>query len=173
MDRLPNLLDIDFSKGSSQRILTQSPYSNWPVPRLYDYVFTAKLKQTSAGKYNHELKVESFAIGEEIDGDNYILLDRQESRFMPTKENGRSHSFSGKTVTLMNWKVAPTDPLRRGRKYGGYLVVVTDARGAVIQHASPYNWISENYEKLKVFPVGKHFDKTGTRVFPPRPKRTY
>ncbi|MEN8255529.1 MAG: hypothetical protein ABFR33_08675, partial [Verrucomicrobiota bacterium] len=169
----PPVFNIDFAKQSNQIIIDMGPYATWPAPSLHDYVFTAKLKQTSAGEYNHELKVELFAIGEELDGDNYILFDRQESRFTPSKENGRSHRFAGKTVRLRNYVINPKDPLRRGEKYGGYLIVVIDERGKVVAHASPYKWMFGIYEKLKVFPVGRHFDKTGTRVFPPRPKRTY
>jgi len=159
--------NIDFSKQSSKQSLEPSPWIQWELPRILDYVFSARLKQVSAGEYNHELKVEFFAVGEEIDGDNYILLDRQESRFTPTKENERSHTFSGKTVTLMD--INHINNQRRGEKYGGYLVVVTDSRGKIIDHGTSHKWLFENFEKLRKFPLGKHFDKTCTRVAPPRP----
>ncbi len=170
---LPPTFNIDFSKQSNQRILKQSPYNDTPPPKLLDYVFSATLKQTSAGEYNHELQVEFFAIGEEIDGDNYILLDRQQSRFTPTKENKRVHSFRGDPVELMDWRLWSGATQRRGRKYGGYLIVVTDERGVIIDHASPYKWIFPKIGNLREIPVGKHFDKSCTRVFPPRPKKEY
>ncbi len=86
----------------------------WIPPNMIDYVFTAKIKQTSAGSYNHELKVEYFAIGEEVDGDNYILLDRQRDVFTPTHENKRSHAFSGNPVLCYAYNDFYSD--RRGKK---------------------------------------------------------
>ena len=166
----PPTFNIDFSKKTGQKFFKEStllPGAHW-LPKQLDYVFSARLKQTSAGEYNHELKVEFFAIGEEIEGDNYILFDRQESHFTPTKENGRSHTFSGKTISLRESVIFIE---RRGQKYGGYLVVVTDSRGRIIDHGASHKWLFGALENLKELPLGKHFDKTGTRVEPPRPKR--
>ena len=142
------------------------PGAVW-LPRQLDYTFSARLKQTSAGEYNHELKVEFFAIGEEIEGDNYILLDRQESRFIPTKESERSHTFSGDTVALRTNTIFSE---RRGQKYGGYLVLVTDERGIIVDYGTSHKWLLELVNILRRFPEGRHFDKTGARVEPPRPK---
>ncbi|MEA2068751.1 MAG: hypothetical protein U9P12_06085, partial [Verrucomicrobiota bacterium] len=167
----PPVFNIDFSKQSSQRIIEVSPFNGSPPPKLLDYVFGAKLRQTSSRVYNHELHAEFFAIGAEIDGDNFILLDRQESTFTPTEENKRSHSFRGKTVTLTDY--LHISAVRRGQKYGGYLVVVTDSRGVVIAHETSNKWLFQNLENLKKLPLGKHFDKTCTRVGPPRLERNY
>ena len=170
----PPAFNINFSKRSSIRILEPTPFALTMLPpKFTDYVFGTALKQTSAGEYNHELKVEFFAIGAEIDGGNYILLDRQESRFTPTKENQKSHSFSGETVSLLSLRLGGNASHMRGQKYGGYLVVVTDKRGEIVAHASPYKWVFKNVDALRKLPIGKHFDKSGTRVFPPRPKREY
>jgi len=172
----PPKFNIDFTKLSKQIILDQSPYSvdvagDW-LPRRYEYVFGAKLKQMSANEYNHNLHVEFFAIGAEIDGDNYILLDRQESDFMPTKENKRFYEFYGDPIymNVRDWSVIS---MYRGQKYGGYLVVVTDERGKIIDTASSSKWLPEILSQLRALPIGKHFDKTGTRVAPPRPIHWY
>ena len=167
----PPKFNIDFSKKSSQRSIDKGPYNHGGIiwlEKVCDFVFTTKLRQRSAGKYNHELKVEFFAIGEEIDGDNYILLDRQTSRFTPTKENGQSHSFHGVPVALhvRDWSQIS---MYRGQKYGGYLVVVTDSRGKVVDVGSSHKWLPGLLSKLREFPVSRHFDKTGARVAPPRP----
>jgi hypothetical protein len=170
----PPKFNIEFSKQSNQRTVTPSPESlDWPVPKMLDYVFSTTLKQTSAGLYNHELQVEFFAIGEEIDGDNYILLDRRKASFTPTRENRQSLSFSGEPVMLIDYWLWDGATNRRGEKYGGFLVTVTDKRGKIIDYKTPYNWIFTNLGNLKNIPVGKHFDKSCTRVFPPRPKREY
>ena len=164
----PPKFNIDMSKKSSQRFFTESPFIPGFLPEHLDYVFTAKLKQSSAGAYNHELKVEFFAIGEEIDGDNYILFDRQESRFTPNRENERSHAFSGKVVPVREW--THDRNYQRGQKYGGYLVVVMDERGKIIDTGSSHKWLPGIVNELRRLPVGKHFDKTGARVEPPRPR---
>lgn len=131
----------------------------------------AEPEQVSAGAYNHELQVEFFVFGEEVDGDNYVLLDRQAGSFTPAKENNRTHSLSGKPILCYAFDDYYLN--RRGTKYGGYLITVTDVRGRIIDYGTSHKWLFENLENLKRLPVGKHFDKTGTRVFPPRPKGRY
>ncbi len=139
------------------------------LPGVFDYVFTAKIKQDSTGYYPHELHVEFFAIGEEIDGDNYILLDRQESTFVPSEQKRDVyHTFSSRTVRLYDYEFVNDG--RRGQSYGGYLVVVADLKGKIIAHKSSYKWLFEKREELKNLTLMSHFDKTGTRVLPPRPK---
>jgi len=163
----PPKFNIDFSKKSKQRFFKESPIIPGNLPEHLDYVFSTRLKQTSAGEYSHELKVEFFAIGEEVDGDNYILFDRQESRFTPGKENRRSHTFSGKTVPVREFTFINN---HRGSKYGGYLVVVTDERGVIIDHGASSKWLIGILNELRQLPLGKHFDKAGNRVLPPCPK---
>ncbi|RKX36852.1 MAG: hypothetical protein DRP64_17995, partial [Verrucomicrobia bacterium] len=163
----PPKFNIDFSKQSSQRIPDPGPYNNDAAIRVLDYVFGAKLKQTSSGSYNHGLRIEFFAIGAETGGDRYILLDRQESTFIPTKENERSHSFRGKSVELLDYV---TDSQRRGEKYSGFLITVTDERGIIIAYNASNDWFFENLENLKRLPVGRYMDKTCSRVHPTSPK---
>ena len=162
----PPEFNIDFSRKSSQSIIKMSPLNKTPPPKILDYVFSARLKQISAGLYNHELHVEFYAVGAERFGDRYILLDRQESRFTPTKENQQSHEFSGKTVRLTSYELFGDF---RGNKYSTYLVVVTDSRGKIIAHKTPSKWLFENLGNLGQLPVGCYLDKTCTRVFPTRP----
>jgi len=170
----PPKFNIDFSKTSSQVIVeTSTPY--WEAEGRagrtdHDYIFGARLKQVSAGEYNHELKVEFFAIGEEVSGDNYILLDRQKSCFTPTREHEWIHEFHGDPVRLTRQDFVSQNI---GQKYGGYLVVVTDERGIIVDQGSSHKWLPGILGELRQLPVGKHFDKTGTRVFPPGRKRWY
>ena len=165
---LPPEFKIDFSKQSKQVVFVESTELSGFLPEQLDYVFTAKLKQSSAGVYNHELKVEYFAIGDEVEGDNFILLDRQESYFTPTKENARSYSFSGPVIPLRETVIFVE---RRGQKYGGYLVVVTDSRGEIVDYGTSNEWLYDLLGTLRTFPLGKHFNKKGMRVEPPRPDR--
>jgi len=171
----PPDFSITFSKQSSQRMVKKSPFNKKNVPTVFDYVFGAKLKQTSTDPYNHGLHVEFFAIGAEIDGNNHILLDYQKSSFTPTKENQRSFELRGETVELTDYLIGSNRVgwQHRGRKYSSYLVVVTDLRGKIIAHETPKKWLFENLENLRQVPVGKCIDKTCTRVGPSRPKRFY
>jgi hypothetical protein len=164
----PPKFNIDFSRKTSKRSLSTGPYADprW-LPSIYDYIFSARLRQASAGEYNHELHVEFFAIGKEARGDNYVLLDRQESSFTPGRENGRSHEFSGNKVMLKICDWTWFADIYKGVKYGGYLVLVTDERGKVIDVGTSHNWLPGIADRLRELPLGKHFDKTGTRTYPP------
>lgn len=161
-----------FKKGDSIPYPELSPYGQ-PYPlKMADYVFGAELKQDSAGDYSHELTVEYFVIGEEVDGDNYVLLDRRKSAFVSFRENGRSHSSeSAKPVNVRAWATGGHSPWH-GVKYGGYLITITDQNGKIIQYKTPYgDWLINNLENLKGVPVGRHFDKRCVRVGPPRPTK--
>jgi len=162
----PPTLEISFSRKTDQRRYTPDLFEN-ELPSSFYTSFSASVKQTSSGSYDHELVVEFFAIGTEIHGNNYILLDRQEHRFVLTDKNKRSTKFKGRTIQLTDYQIKQ---FRRGRKYASFLVVVTDARGKIIAHETPKKWLFENLENLKQVPLGKCFDKTCTRIGPTRPK---
>ncbi|MEN8255369.1 MAG: hypothetical protein ABFR33_07865 [Verrucomicrobiota bacterium] len=172
----PPVLDISFSKQSRQRDFTDPvPDAQWQIlPVSHYYTFSANIKQTSPGDYNHELRAEIFAVGAERgNGDRYILLDHQEDNFMLTEENQRQYRFSGKTVELLKKDIqgySVSGPQVRGREYAGYLVVVTDERGKIIAHGTSKKWLFENLEDLRKLSPGNFFDKTCTRTFPTRPE---
>jgi len=164
--------NIKFHTQTSEKFSKESHFDSGYLPKYLDYVFGVKLKQVSADAYNHELNVEFFAIGEEIDGDNYILLDHQDGCFTPNEENGRSYEFKGKAVPVYE-KTIPKDEgifgQRRGDKYSGYLVVVSDECGMVVDHGTSRSCFIDILGNLRRLSVGNHFDKTGARVEPPRP----
>ncbi|MDF7825482.1 hypothetical protein P4B35_15755 [Pontiellaceae bacterium B12227] len=167
---MPPKLALDFSKKSNQKPLPeQSPYiSNQRPLQIFGYTFGVKVKKTSSGAYNHPLKIEYFAIGEEVDGDNWVLLERGSSTFTPTKENKGLHEFYGEEVVLQVQAIRDAAPLR-GTKYGGFLIIVTDERGKIIQYSASHEFLNDVRENLNRLPVGKHFNKEGKRVPPPRP----
>jgi hypothetical protein len=165
----PPELDISFFKTSDQRRYTPDLFGN-ELPSCFRYTFGAKVKQTSAGSYDHELKIELFAIGAEIHGNNYVLLNHQTHSFVPNQENSRSTRFSGQPVEVIDYQI---QIYHRGREYSSFLVVVTDSRGKIIAYESPKKWLFENFDNLKQVPAGKCFDKTCTRVSPTRPKTNY
>ena len=170
----PPQFTIDFvklSNGQSGRYKV-SPYNPSLPPRVNDFTFGAKLKQRSAGDYNHELIVEYFAIGKELLGDKYILLDRKSGTFTPTKENGRSHTFKGDPIEMIEYINEGFDTEPRGRRPDGNLVIITDERGQIIQYKASKSWLWENIDRLRELPVGAYMDKTCTRAYPTSPRPT-
>jgi len=176
----PPVLAINFLKNFAQKrfhggFYDVSIYNRlmWARPPESRGFYGAQLKQTSAGKYNHELQVELFAIGKQRSrpGAKYILLDHQKTVFTPSKEDLRFYEFRSKReVVLTNYVDEYSTPF--GEEYSGFLIIVTDARGEVISVKSSNNWLVENLENLKKLSVGNYMDKTCIRTFPTRPKST-
>jgi hypothetical protein len=166
----PPDFDIKFSKTSEQIMPpAQSPLNAGERPyQMFDFTFKASVRKKGTSDYPYELTVEYFAFAEEVDGDNYKLVDRQSSRFTPSPANRNTHSFSGEPVRIGQVAVRASAPLR-GTKYGGFLITLTDERGKIIQHETSHDWLFEKLEKLKKIPVRKHFNKDCERVGPPRP----
>ncbi|MDF7799844.1 SHD1 domain-containing protein [Pontiellaceae bacterium B1224] len=166
----PPDFQIEFSKRSWQR--QETPNSTEvdqtrPI-RRHDYIFGAKVKQKTMRPYDYPLTIEYFAVGEEVDGDNYVLFDRKESTFTPGPDNNLEHEFFGEEVDVMTWAMTADKPLH-GNKYGGFLITITNERGEIIQYKATHDFLIENLGNLKKIPVGRHFDKMCNRVAPPRP----
>ena len=162
----PPRLDLNFTRKTEQKVFS-TRFILYLKPDVNFNTFGVRIRQTSAGSYNHELQVEFFAIGKERTGNRYQLLDRQSSSFVPNKENRRSHQFSGKTVELDDYVIST---IRGGMAYAGHLILVFDSRGELISTKASSKWLLENVENLKKLPVGSYMDKTCTRTFPTRPK---
>ena len=169
----PPEFKIDFLRKSSQvPIPDNGPWANVPIMHLYDYTFGVRIKQSSSGNYSHPVTVEYFAIGDEVDGDNYILLDRGSDTFIPSDiKKGSlkgSYEFRGTPVRVERYPSRASAPMR-GAKYGGFMITLTDVRGKIIQQEASSDFLLDIREKLKNLPVTRHFDRDGQRVSPPRP----
>ncbi len=167
----PPRFSINFNRSSrSIPPPKESPFVSTPRPlQIFDFTFKTTVKQATSKEYPHELEVEFFAVGEEVDGDNYVLLDRQKSLFTPSVENRKTFQLqSPEPIRIQTTAIRAASPMR-GTKYGGYLVVVRDKLGRIIQYKTSKNWLIDCLENLEKLPVGKHFDKKGNRVGPPRP----
>ena len=168
----PPTFNIDLAKKTSLWHIDNSPYaSRIPPPNKADYTFTAKIKQQSTGDYDHKLKVEIFAFGREYMGDKFVLLTRQEGSFVPSEEPNRFFSLTTEekaTIYVVNLYGD-----KRGTKYYGYLVVLTDERGVIIQHAESNKWLFESLGNLRNLKAGNYLDKTGKRVYPSSPRALF
>lgn len=162
---------VGFLKKGNQRFVDTGPFIENVDASFTDYTFGVRIRQDDRREYPYELKVEYWAIGEEVKtyGNKYVLLDRGESSYVPTSENKRSHQFTGKEVELMQHVY---DDDKRGLDYFGYIITVTDIRGEVILHLESNKWLYEALDNIKQLPTGAYFDKQGKRTHPTRPKAT-
>ena len=163
---MPPRLDINFTKSSKQRIL---PFTlSQEIPRTSYFTFKTTIKKISTKPYDQGLAAEYFAIGQEFSGATHLLLEHRTESFVLSKKNGNKFELSGKPVEIMDY--ASKNGQRRGDKYEGYLVVVTDSRGEIIAHKASSEKFFENLENLRRVPVGRYFDDECNRVPPSRPK---
>jgi hypothetical protein len=163
----PPDLDINFSKTTKQRKFgTNYDGKESPIRGSF-YTFSTRIKQTSVRPYGLGLTAEFFAIGDEIGGDKYVLLDYQKAGFTLTKENDFTFKFSGRRLDMIDYVLQEE---RRGQRYGGYLVLVKDSRGEIIAHAASSKRFFENRDSLMKIKVGWYFDKDCNRCLPTPPR---
>ncbi|WP_136078147.1 SHD1 domain-containing protein [Pontiella desulfatans] len=167
----PPKFSVDFLRSSKQVFIETTPYLNETPPRVLEWTFGAKLKQENSMAYDHELKVEYYAFGQQyLDADKYKLLDHQVAHFTPTAENKRAFRMEGKrAVQLMDYDLMDH---RRGMRVAESLVLVTDVRGEIVAYNSTANWLYDNLETLQERQVGQFLDKSCERVYPTGPKPT-
>lgn len=160
----PPTFKIDFLKKETQDVFS----GRYPRPTETSASYGARLKQISAGSYNHELKVEMFAIGEQRHklAGKHILLDRYETTFTPARENDRSLECRS------NRKVVLDGGIRKPCDHYGYVIAVTDVRGETVALKASHQWLADHFENLKNLKVGNYMDKTCRRTYPTPPKKT-
>ena len=61
---------------------------------------------------------------------------------------------------------------RRGKRYGGYLVVIKDSRGEVVAYETPSENLYRNLDNLGKVHVGWYFDDECNRCLPTPPEPT-
>jgi hypothetical protein len=167
----PPTLSMSFVKSENQQRVATSPYLTEDEPRILEYSFGAKMRQTSSRAYNYELTAEYYAFGQQrLDDQKFILLDHYESSFMLNDENKRSHRFNGENAsTFISFTLHDT---MRGTKFMGHLIVVRDQLGKIIAHQTSNEWLFEKFDEIEQLPLGAFFDKTGQRVHPTGPPRS-
>ncbi len=165
---VPPDLDINFSKTTKPRKFGDTNSGDEPPVKGSFYTFSTQIRKTSTQPYDHGLTAEYFAVGNEVGGDKNILLEYQRTDFALTEENNNAFEFGGRPVELLNYEY---NGQRRGQRYGGFLVVVTDSRGKVIAHESPSKNLYRNLENLRKLRVGWYFDDNDcSRCLPTPPQ---
>jgi len=167
----PPTLKIIFLKDTDTYNFKEIPNPMTP-PVMYEITAGVKIKKINQKPYTKELRVELFSIASEIDGDNFVLLDRQTAKYTPSEENGGIYELWGKKAYMKDYldADAPGSGNRRGEKLKGHMIVVTDERGEIIAQDISNDWMLDIIDFLRTFPIGRHFNKEGERVYPPRAK---
>ncbi len=165
---------LDFSFTRQTRQFTYAPLTEWfendqPPPESLYNTFSTQIKQTSANPYDQELTAEVFVMAVEVDGDQNILIDYRKKTFNLNNENKRTVVIPGAEDLMLTNYIAPSG-IRRGEKFAGYMVVVTDLRGEIIAYQTTREWWFEKLDNIRKLPVGKTFDQEGNRCWPTRPK---
>ena len=166
----PPELKLEFRKSIVRKNYTMIRFAE-DRPEEQRAEFGALIKQTSYLDYRYELNVEFFAIGSEIEGNRFLLLDRLSTPFQLTKENGRKFEFySDRVVRLTDMWGNSENYSRRGEQYYGFLIVVTDRRGKVIAADASNDWLLDHLDTLRKREIGNYMDKTCQQTYPTRPK---
>ncbi|HEY5621159.1 MAG TPA: hypothetical protein VIR77_01020, partial [Pontiella sp.] len=131
--------------------------------------YGARIKQVGKRPYPDQLQVEYFALGRERIGDKFIVLDRGNFSFSPSRENNFEVEYIGDRVAVLENYIVDNQP--RGEMNAGFLITVTDVQGEIIAMNASHDWLFENLEKLRNLDIGNFFDRTCNRVFPTRPKQ--
>lgn len=164
----PPKLKISFKKKTRQFSVKSNPELDVPVPVATEFTGGVVIEQEDLkNDYQRPLHLEFYVILDEFDGDNYILHDRQVVDFKLTPENGRHFELYGRKDILLRYE--HYSGIVRGEKYKGYMILVFNERGDLIAKNLSHDWLLDIRDKLLKFPVGRHFNKQGERVFPPRP----
>ena len=159
---VPPKVKIDLGKTIRQRTLKHDVEG---AVGINEYTFSPKI-EVSDETYSHELKVDYWVIGSEIGASKYMLLDKGSESFVPAEQPNGRFTFSGNTIDLYDWVLVGIYQQRRGERYEGFLVTVTDERGVIIAQRSTPTWLFKNMSKLKKLELGAFLDNKCDRVWP-------
>ncbi|MBN2164165.1 MAG: hypothetical protein JXR25_13525 [Pontiellaceae bacterium] len=164
----PPDLKIEFSRKTSQINFPPELFADNLPPEGVTYQFTTKIKQISSTSvsYGFPLTAEIYAIGEQIMSDKHVLLDHQVKSFILSNQNAFSFECVGKKVDLFDYEL---NRVRRGTRYGGYLVVIRDEQGNVVAHKESSKHFYENLNNIALLQEGWYFDDKCRRCLPDQP----
>lgn len=152
----------------------------YPRPeKNLNHVVSAQIIKKSQRPFTSRLEAELFLVAEEFEADNYILLSYTKGDFLLLEEKDDQYVFKSKTTRTSSYEDLLTKNTR-GEVYMGYLLVISSMQGEVIAlHSSLPKWMQQpelidNLRELAVRGApsvrSRHFDKTGKKTPPPRPR---
>lgn len=176
----PPPLKLEFRDSVVRKNFTMEQIGDVPRPPEQRGQFGVLIKQMNNQDYPYPLTVEAYAIGKEISGNRYILLDRFSSPFRLTEGHKSRFEYQSKRIVrltdMWDFPLYGTDLLmfsRRGEEYYAFMVVVKDKRGKVIAVDASKDWMTEHLENLEERYIGNYMDETFQRTYPSRPQTNY
>jgi len=182
---VPPEVSIDVRKKDRQQ-----PLLEWSIPDDRTTLHTCKVRLTKTSNLPSQVKLtaELFIFGEEVDGENYVLVHRQQFVFVFPNEKKCVYEFEAVDIPFRhyyaNWASQGGAEKYRGVTYLGYLVAVFDPQGNLIASDTSLRsqkWLSEDVatsvEKLNELYINgrgsafsRHFDtKFRKRTVPRMP----
>lgn len=144
-----------------------------------DYQAAIVITKKSQRPFTSRLKAEIFLVAKEVEGSNYILLDRTEREFlMPTVSKGSELELKSRIVRTTKFRDLMAGEMK-GEEFAGSLAVISSMEGEIVlveTTLSP-SWFKDpqvinNLRELSITGApsirSRHFDKTGKKVPPPR-----
>lgn len=176
---VPPQLQVDCKINSSPYPI---PWDNWYEDNATMTSISGEVtvQKISKRPFSSGLKAELYLIAKEVNGKEYIMLSKTESSFLLAEQNGYKHTFKSEPAVTRAYEEY-NGIQRRGEECLGYLVVILDARGNVVDSKSDIGeWITapKTVAALRELAVreaastirSRYFDKTGHKVKVPRPK---
>lgn len=170
--------EIEVVARTKERPLPKRPMALYRDDIELTHQVTATISKKSQRPFTSRLNIEIFLIAEEVDGDNYILLNRFEDDFLLLDEKDQQYEYKSKPVQTTQFTDIGSDD-RKGELFKGYVLIISSMQGDVLQVKSNLpSWMQEPefLDKMRELSVrgapsvrSRHFDKTGNKVPPPRP----
>jgi hypothetical protein len=168
---VPPVMEIDFSKKTrfKPKPIELSDSDDDITILLTGTVCVYK---KSKRPFTSRLKAEVYFIAEEVDGDNFILLERAGSDFLFTDQD--TYEFTTDEIEFASFRAITGQ--RRGEEYLGYLVAVLDARDNILLVKTDIPWLEDKAGKLRELYLRgaasrfvRNFDKNVEKTEVPRP----
>ncbi len=128
-----------------------------------------QIEKKSREPFNRTLSAEVYLIGKEVYTGDFVLTGKGASAVKFTEENGGVSPFS----TAADFRVYEeyNGLQTRGAEYEGYLVLVFDPNGGLLDYKTDLSWLREQkkIDALRKFYVGSFFDENCRKRSVPRP----
>jgi hypothetical protein len=112
------------------------------------------IRKSSSAPYEAPLHAELYVIGRPEQHDGYMILDKKVQRIQFTTENDNQQTFSSAPVVLKQLEAGK----QAGVEYKGYLVVVLDRKGEIIDSKASKLDYAQNAEAIMAGSKGTKFD---------------
>ncbi|MGE4489726.1 MAG: hypothetical protein AB7E95_09300 [Kiritimatiellales bacterium] len=162
---VPPKVEISFSKRSG---LKERSIFARDEDEIEIVTGAVSVRKVSKAPYEGKVTVEVFMIGREIaTPEVYYLLDRKRETFIFDEEKKNIHVFE--VPVEVRW-YREYNNQSRGRKFAGYVAIVTDSNGVDFGFSSDLDWITEDkVESLRKLRAHNFLSKRCRKTSVPRP----